>query len=130
MKILTIGEPECGAKPTSYAAVLKDDSEAGIRKQLEQGFKFGFVQPVFMSPQALNKAAKELFRDDYAWIGLGQEYLAEITDLEKDGDRTIDAEMLLQGLKNGTINITVRPLGVDEEWARKTVEDCVKYVLK
>lgn len=87
MKIITISEPECGSKPTSYAAVLEDDSQAGIRKQLEHGFKFGFVKPVFMSSRELGSAAKELFRDQYAWIGLGQAYLVEITDLENDGTK-------------------------------------------
>lgn len=81
MDIITVSEPECGGKPTVYAAILEDMDKKTIKRHLKKGFIEGFVRPVVIGESAINSAVNELVEDYYAWVGLGQEYLVEITDI-------------------------------------------------
>jgi len=82
--IFTLSEPECGAKPTVYAAILDGTGPLVLQKHLVKAFTEGFVRPIKMSSREIDEAIRDLQHDDYAWIGENKPYLAEVTRMESD----------------------------------------------
>ena len=83
MKIITISEPDCGAKPTGYAAQIPNDNRETLREHIERGLVEGW----FMSEEMAKKAASEEDLDDlraswYTYL-CGGRFLVEVTILEE-----------------------------------------------
>lgn len=81
-EIIVVSEPECGAKPTIYAAALafnvsiKGPLKVHLRKALEEAC----VYHLKLEDSELDEVADELAHDKYAWIR--ERYLAEIVVLD------------------------------------------------
>lgn len=76
MEIITVSEPECGAKPTLYMAVINDRHKDTIARHLKQGLSS------FVNDADIMYVARFLSANDYAWIR--ERYLIEITELDED----------------------------------------------
>ncbi len=81
-KIIVISEPECGSKPTIYAAALafniadKETIKVHLCKALEECY----VYSLKLEDSELDEIAGELAHDEYVWIR--EQYLAEIVELD------------------------------------------------
>ena len=82
MKIITISEPGCGAKPTGYAAAIPNDNRETLKAHIEKGLVEGWS----MTDGMAEKAASEEDLDDlraswYTYICDGR-FLVEVTMLD------------------------------------------------
>jgi len=77
-QIITISEPECGAKPTLYAALLKHVNKSALKRHVANGLKEADVE---IGDEELADVVDSLYDDDYAWYD--ERFLIEVTQLEE-----------------------------------------------
>ncbi len=77
-QIITISEPECGAKPTLYAALLKHVNKSAIKRHVANGLKEACVE---IGDKELADVVDSLYDDDYAWYD--ERFLIEVTQLDE-----------------------------------------------
>ena len=77
-QIITISEPECGAKPTIYAALLKHVNKSALKRHVENGLKEADVE---IGDKELADVVDSLYDDDYAWYD--ERFLIEVTQLDE-----------------------------------------------
>ncbi len=77
-QIITISEPECGAKPTLYAALLKHVNKSALKRHVANGLKEADVE---IGDKELADVVDSLYDDDYAWYD--ERFLIEVTQLEE-----------------------------------------------
>ena len=78
MQIITISEPECGAKPTLYAALLKHVNKSALKRHVVNGLKEADVE---IGDKELADVVDSLYDDDYAWYD--ERFLIEVTQLDE-----------------------------------------------
>lgn len=78
MQIITISEPECGAKPTLYAALLKHVNKSALKRHVANGLKEADVE---IGDKELADIVDSLYDDDYAWYD--ERFLIEVTQLDE-----------------------------------------------
>lgn len=76
--IITISEPECGAKPTLYAALLKHVNKSALKRHVANGLKEADVE---IGDKELADVVDSLYDDDYAWYD--ERFLIEVTQLNE-----------------------------------------------
>ena len=77
-QIITISEPECGAKPTLYAALLRHVNKSAIKRHVANGLKDADVE---IGDEELADVVDILYDDDYAWYD--ERFLIEVTQLDE-----------------------------------------------
>lgn len=77
-QIITISEPECGAKPTIYAALLKHVNKSALKRHVANGLKEADVE---IGDKELADVVDSLYDDDYAWYD--ERFLIEVTQLNE-----------------------------------------------
>lgn len=77
-QIITISEPECGAKPTLYAALLKHVNKSALKRHVANGLKEADVE---IGDKELADVVDSLYDDDYAWYD--ERFLIEVTQLDE-----------------------------------------------
>lgn len=77
-QIITISEPECGAKPTLYAALLKHVNKSALKRHVANGLKEAGVE---IGDEELADVVCSLYDDDYAWYD--ERFLIEVTQLDE-----------------------------------------------
>ena len=77
-QIITISEPECGAKPTLYAALLKHVNKSALKRHVANGLKEADVE---IGGEELADVVDSLYDDDYAWYD--ERFLIEVTQLDE-----------------------------------------------
>lgn len=77
-QIITISEPECGAKPTLYAALLKHVNKSALKRHVANGLKEADVE---IGGEELADVVDSLYDDDYAWYD--ERFLIEVTQLNE-----------------------------------------------
>lgn len=77
-QIITISEPECGAKPTLYAALLKHVNKSALKRHVVNGLKEADVE---IGDKELADVVDSLYDDDYAWYD--ERFLIEVTQLDE-----------------------------------------------
>ena len=77
-QIITISEPECGAKPTLYAALLKHVNKSALKRHVANGLKEADVE---IGDKELADVVDSLYDDDYAWYD--ERFLIEVTQLNE-----------------------------------------------
>lgn len=77
-QIITISEPECGAKPTLYAALLKHVNKSALKRHVANGLKEADVE---IGDEELADVVDSLYDDDYAWYD--ERFLIEVTQLNE-----------------------------------------------
>ena len=77
-QIITISEPECGAKPTLYAALLKHVNKSALKSHVVNGLKEADVE---IGDKELADVVDSLYDDDYAWYD--ERFLIEVTQLDE-----------------------------------------------
>ena len=77
-QIITISEPECGAKPTLYAALLKHVNKSALKRHVANGLKEADVE---IGDEELADIVDSLYDDDYAWYD--ERFLIEVTQLDE-----------------------------------------------
>ena len=77
-QIITISEPECGAKPTLYAALLKHVNKSALKRHVANGLKEADVE---ICDEELADVVDILYDDDYAWYD--ERFLIEVTQLDE-----------------------------------------------
>ena len=77
-QIITISEPECGAKPTLYAALLKHVNKSSLKRHVEKGLNESDVE---IGDDDLSDVVDSLYDDDYAWYD--ERFLIEVTQLNE-----------------------------------------------
>ena len=77
-QIITISEPECGAKPTLYAALLKHVNKSALKRHVANGLKEADVE---IGDEELADVVDSLYDDDYAWYD--ERFLIEVTQLDE-----------------------------------------------
>ena len=77
-QIITISEPECGAKPTIYAALLKHVNKSALKRHVANGLKEADVE---IGDEELADVVDSLYDDDYAWYD--ERFLIEVTQLDE-----------------------------------------------
>ena len=80
-EVITISDPECGAKPLIYAAVLDDRRHSTIKKHLKRGFEKECMFPVELKEREVLEVITELWEDNYSWVR--NRYLVEVSDLHE-----------------------------------------------
>lgn len=77
-QIITISEPECGAKPTLYAALLKHVNKSALKRHVANGLKEADME---IGDEELADVVDSLYDDDYAWYD--ERFLIEVTQLDE-----------------------------------------------
>lgn len=77
-QIITISEPECGAKPTLYATLLKHVNKSALKRHVVNGLKEADVE---IGDKELADVVDSLYDDDYAWYD--ERFLIEVTQLDE-----------------------------------------------
>lgn len=77
-QIITISEPECGAKPTLYAALLKHVNKSALKRHVANGLKEADVE---IGDKELADVVDSLYDDDYAWYD--ERFLIEVTQIDE-----------------------------------------------
>ena len=78
-QIITISDPECGAKPTLYAALLRHVNKSALKRHVANGLKDADVE---IGDEELADVVDILYDDDYAWYD--ERFLIEVTQLNED----------------------------------------------
>lgn len=86
MEIITISEPDCGAKPTGYAAAIKDRGFSELRKHIVKGLGIGWgvQESVGKAIAEDHDALVQLQSSDYCWFR--EKWLVEITELDGENN--------------------------------------------
>lgn len=77
-QIITISEPECGAKPTLYAALLKHVNKSALKRHVANGLKEADME---IGDEELADVVDRLYDYDYAWYD--ERFLIEVTQLNE-----------------------------------------------
>ena len=77
-QIITISDPECCAKPTLYAALLKHVNKSSLKRHVANGLKEADVE---IGDKELADIVDILYDDDYAWYD--ERFLIEVTQLDE-----------------------------------------------
>lgn len=82
MEIITISEPDCGTKPTGYAAAIKDRGFSELRKHIVKGLGtgWGVKESVGEAIAEDHDALCQLQSDGYCWFR--EKWIVEITEVE------------------------------------------------
>lgn len=82
MKIITLSEPDCGGKPTAYAAIVEREGKvelaSHVKSALENCWKYGEEMAEAASSGDVLQLLKER---GFAWID--GRILVELTDVDK-----------------------------------------------
>ena len=78
-QIITISEPECGAKPTLYAALLKHVNKSALKSHVKNGLNESGVE---IGDNDLADVVDRLYDYDYAWHD--ERFLIEVTQINED----------------------------------------------
>lgn len=78
-QIITISEPECGAKPTLYAAFLNHVNKSALKRHVENCLNEYDVE---IGYDELADVIDRLYDDDYAWYD--ERFLIEVTQIDED----------------------------------------------
>ena len=78
-QIITISDPECGAKPTLYAALLSHVNKSALKRHVANGLKEADVE---IGDKELADIVDILYDDGYAWYD--ERFLIEVTQLNED----------------------------------------------
>ena len=83
MEIITISEPDCGVKPTGYAAAIKDRGFSELRKHIAKGLEtgWGIGEGVALAIAEEHDALRQLQKDGYCWHR--EKWLVEINEVEE-----------------------------------------------
>lgn len=81
-RIITVSEPDCGGKPTIYAAGLEFNvaSKDALKVHLHKFFEEVYRLPIKVADFEIDDAAERLAHDKYTWIC--ERFLAEVTELD------------------------------------------------
>lgn len=78
-QIITISDPERGAKPTLYAAFLKHVNKSALKRHVENCLNEYDVE---IGDDELADVIDRLYDDDYAWYD--ERFLIEVTQIDED----------------------------------------------
>jgi hypothetical protein len=81
MEIITVSEPDCGVKPTGYAAAIKDRGFSELRKHIVKGLGIGWgVQESVGEAIAEDHDALALLQcTGFCWFR--EKWLVEVTEV-------------------------------------------------
>ena len=78
-QIITISDPERGAKPTLYAAFLKHVNKSALKRHVENGLNESDVE---IGDDDLAGVVDRLYEYDYAWYD--ERFLIEVIKINED----------------------------------------------
>lgn len=86
-KIITVSEPDCGAKPTIYAAWLNHANKSALRRHVESALSGAKVE---VDENEIRETVDMLYENDYAWYG--ERFLVEVNgvDMKESTERSQD----------------------------------------
>ena len=82
-KILTVSEPECGAKPIGYAAVIPNGNRDTLKAHIFKGLEAGWGIKANEAEGMLSDEDLDVLKaSDYVWFGKNFRFVVEVTILD------------------------------------------------
>lgn len=134
MNIITLSEPDCGGKPTAYAAILESlgsiEIASHVRSALEENWRYGndAASSIASDPEMMSN----LRSSGFCWIR--ERILVEITEVDKfpdEQEKKRDAEVFMICFNGGMIRIDSGkgPYRSDRNYYERVVRDAMRFYL-